>query len=380
MLVEGAARTRASSRRRRPRRRARECSGARPRPVGRARTSRGPPAAASPTLSPVTATAKALRSAPLLQRPRARLERGVVQPGHEPDELVGPRAQRRHERGAVAGPDRARHAARARRAARASRPSSAKRANTPLALGPRSRSAAPAHDASPSASAPPRAAMTFSVAGAPTVAPPWARPRRRACRCAVVAGIGAGVVALHPHRPALALEPVEERLGEGAHDRRARPSPRPTGGSPTAPGRPATARTRRRPRSTPRRSRRRTSRAARRLRRPTDRRSTARSARRSGCPRRTSSAAAASPSGPRAPSAPDSEPSAALAEVARHAQLGAVALELLPGAEPAARGEGGAGEGARRHAARDRGHGRREREGPVAGRPGRSQAHRLIRA
>ena len=70
--------------------------------------------------------------------------------------------------------------------------------------------------------------------------------------------------------------------------------------------------------------------------RPPGRRSTARSARRSGCPRRTPSAAAASRSGPRAPVGSRERAERPVAEVARHAQLHAVALELLPRPEAAA--------------------------------------------
>ena len=152
-----------------------------------------------------------------------------------------------------------------------------------------------------------------------------------ACRLAASASL-----ALDAHRPPLALPSGRERLREGADDRRHAHRGAPVAVVPldAIAGR---ARTRRRPISgldavheeepvAP----------ARRRPRPSARRSTGRSGRRSGSSRRTSSAACASPSRPRAASVEADGAELAVAEVARDAQVDGAAL-CASLAEPAAR-------------------------------------------
>ena len=237
---------------------------------------------------------------------RARRERGVVEAGHEPDELVR-RAAGAPPRAPVPSPGRTVRATSPDSSSSSSRPPSpAKRANTPLrvrALAParprRARSWPVGHVATTSR-------VIFSVPGADrwttAVGTPAVVEPRRARR-----GTAAEPASSHSTRTGRRLpsSAVEERLGEGAHDRAAPGRRRPSGGSPTARGRRARARTRPRPRSTPRPfTKKNQSSPPVGAARPSGRRSTARSARRSACPRRTSSAAGASRSGPRAPSAP----------------------------------------------------------------------------
>ena len=145
----------------------------------------------------------------------------------------------------------------------------------------------------------------------------------------------------------LPSSPLQEGLGERAHDRRHAHRGVPVAVVPldAVAGRELVLR--RALARPPRRSRRRTSRARPRARRPPGRRSTARSARRSGCPRRTPSAGSACTVWSSRSVSSRPAPSSDVAEVARHPQRRAAGA-LLPRAEPqpasaSAREQGGRG-------------------------------------
>ena len=172
---------------------------------------------------PVTATANASRRRVRSQRARP--------PAPSPS-LVERRSRARRSSssrgrsaatsaGAVARLDRAGRPRRARRAARAPAVLGSKRANTPLRLGPLLERGRAAHDRAPAATAPPPGGSRSRCPARPSDEPEAGTPARSS---ALLRG-PAGARTRRPSHstrtgPALALDAVEERLREGADDRR----------------------------------------------------------------------------------------------------------------------------------------------------------------